>query len=140
VTRFDRLFVPLVAAASFAFCVAGSWNHSATYDEPYHLGAGVLRVTQRDHRLAPDHPPLAQDLAALAALPRIPSEKLALASHPDFPNVDAYAYGRRLLFEGTREQGDAALRSGRAAIALLAALGVVLIWWVARTLLGDGAA
>jgi 4-amino-4-deoxy-L-arabinose transferase-like glycosyltransferase len=140
VTRFDRLFVPLVAVASFALCVAGSWGHSATYDEPYHLGAGVLRLTQEDHRLAPDHPPLAQELAALAALPKIPGDKLALASHPDFPRVDAYAYGRRLLFEGSREQGDAALHRARGAIALLAALGVVLTWLAARRLLGVGPA
>jgi 4-amino-4-deoxy-L-arabinose transferase-like glycosyltransferase len=140
VGRLDRLFVPLVAAASFGLCVLGSWGHSATYDEPYHLGAGVLRLTQRDHRLAPDHPPLAQELAALAALPEIPADRLSLASHPDFPHVDAYAYGRHLLFEGTREQGDAALHRARAAIGLLAAAGVVLVWFAARTLLGEGAA
>jgi 4-amino-4-deoxy-L-arabinose transferase-like glycosyltransferase len=140
VTRFDRLFVPLVAAASFALCVAGSWGHSATYDEPYHLGAGVARLTQRDHRLAPDHPPLAQELAALAALPRIPADKLALADLPENSRADAYAYGRHVLFEGSREQGDAALHRARAAIALLAAAGVVLVWFAARTLLGEGAA
>lgn len=139
-TRLDRLFVPLVAAASFTLCVLGSWGHSATYDEPYHLGAGVACLTQRDHRLAPDHPPLAQELAAFAALPRIPADKLALTIHPDFPRIDGYAYGRRLLFEGSREQGDAALHRARAAIALLAAAGVVLTWFAARTLLGEGAA
>ncbi len=135
----ERLVVGLLLALMFGLTVAGSWNHSATYDEPAHLGAGVARVALNDHRFVPEHPPLAQDLAALAALPRIPPDKLDLRAHPDYPRVDPYAYGRRLLFEGTRADGDAALRRARAAIALLAALGGLLTWWTARTLFGRGA-
>jgi hypothetical protein len=132
----ERLAVVALLGLMFGLTVAGSWNHSAIYDEPFHLGAGVARVAGNDHRLAPDNPPLEPELAALAALGRLPADKLDPRGHPAFPRIDGWDFGRRLLFEGSRADGDAALRRGRAAVAAVAALGGWLTWWTARRLLG----
>jgi hypothetical protein len=66
---FRRWLVPALAglglAAAAAFALYGAFEDSLTVDEPSHLVAGYVALTAGDHRLSPDHPPLARMLLAL---------------------------------------------------------------------------
>jgi hypothetical protein len=59
-----------------ALGVVQAWQDSPTFDEQYHLAAGVTALTRHQLRITPEHPPLGEALAAvpvLAARPVIPT-------------------------------------------------------------------
>ena len=54
---FHFVLLLLVGAAILRSAIATRLD-SFTYDEPYHIAAGVSYITARDFRLNPEHPPL----------------------------------------------------------------------------------
>ena len=55
-----------VLCATFAaLALSAAWRQSPTYDETYDLAAGATYLRWGDFRLAPEHPPLLKELAAL---------------------------------------------------------------------------
>jgi len=62
-------FLAVVLIGIFVLMAALSvWQKSTTWDEPFHLTAGVTQLQSGDPRLSFDHPPLARLIAALPAL------------------------------------------------------------------------
>ena len=63
---------PLIATCLIAFFVFNAalsmWDKSTTWDEPFHLKAGIAQLQTGDSRLNADHPPLARLLAAFPTL------------------------------------------------------------------------
>lgn len=55
----------MFAAVFGALQVARATRQSATWDEPMHLTAGYVALTERDFRVDPSHPPLARAWAAI---------------------------------------------------------------------------
>jgi 4-amino-4-deoxy-L-arabinose transferase-like glycosyltransferase len=82
----DRAAHWVVAALCVQFIALGlvqAWQDAPTYDESYHLAAGVTGLTRHQLRITPEHPPLP---GLLAALP-------ALAGHPDIPSGRSWRSG-----------------------------------------------
>jgi len=62
-------FLAAVLIAVFVVTAAQSvWQKSTTWDEPFHLTAGIAQLQTGDPRLHADHPPLARLIAAIPSL------------------------------------------------------------------------
>ena len=62
-------YVAIILMLTFVVIAATSvWQKSATWDEPFHLTAGVTQLQTGDPRLSFDHPPLARLIAAIPTL------------------------------------------------------------------------
>lgn len=119
------LFLLLVLARAFAPLT----GHSATWDEPQHLAAG-LRASSGDWRMDPEHPPLARLWASLplvAERARQADQDPAAGVDPDtWVGEEQFHVARRLLFEG--REPDGLLVPARGMILLLH-LGLGLLLW-----------
>jgi 4-amino-4-deoxy-L-arabinose transferase-like glycosyltransferase len=76
----------VLAALCVQFVALGlvqAWRDAPTYDESYHLAAGITGLTRHQLRITPEHPPLP---GLLAALP-------VLAAHPVIPNGQSWRSG-----------------------------------------------
>jgi 4-amino-4-deoxy-L-arabinose transferase-like glycosyltransferase len=74
--RAARWFLAALCVQFVALGLVQAWRDAPTYDESYHLAAGVTGLTRHQLRITPEHPPLP---GLLAALP-------ALAGHPVIPD------------------------------------------------------
>lgn len=67
-TRYSY-YLAIILIAFFVMISASSvWQKSTTWDEPFHLTAGVTQLQTGDPRLRFDHPPLARLIAAIKFL------------------------------------------------------------------------
>jgi 4-amino-4-deoxy-L-arabinose transferase-like glycosyltransferase len=96
-----RWFLAALCVQFVALGLVQAWQDAPTYDESYHLAAGVTGLTRHQLRITPEHPPLP---GLLAALP-------ALAGHPVIPEGRNWQSG---YSEGyAREFVAAQSRAGR---------------------------
>ena len=105
---------------------------SQTYDEPYHIGAGMEWIQYGRYTVEHMHPPLARIAAAIGpfiAGRRLTSEPQSLSS--------AARQGNDLLFEGSYWRNLILARVGVLPFFILA---VALVWFWGRQLFGDVAA
>jgi hypothetical protein len=125
----------LVAALLLALAVqsvASMRLLSATSDETSHLPSGYTYLATGEIRLNRQHPPLVKLLAALPLLtlsPRLDLDDPAYRSEPP----DEWKFGYRFLYSN---DADALLFRGRLAIVLLALLGGVYTYLLARDVFG----
>ncbi|MDO8496274.1 MAG: phospholipid carrier-dependent glycosyltransferase [bacterium] len=61
----DILAVIIVVTA-LGLAITSVWNDAPIVDEIPHIGAGYSYIAKGDHRLNPEHPPLAKDLAGIS--------------------------------------------------------------------------
>lgn len=125
----------------FALQLPSLIRRSATYDEPIHLTAGYLALTQRDYRLETTHPPLLRLWAALPLLAR-PGPAPDTAALSQWPEAEwharAYALADDFLYG--RSGADVWLNLARGmTLSLGALLGILVFAW-AREWLGFGPA
>ena len=74
--RHERWWVAVLLAAHVALAVWGVLRNSVTFDENFHLPAGVMIAARGELRISAVNPPLVKALcgaAALAAGARLPS-------------------------------------------------------------------
>ncbi len=60
------LIALIIVAVALVLAITSVWNDTPIVDEIPHIGAGYSYVAKLDHRLNPEHPPLAKDLAGLS--------------------------------------------------------------------------
>lgn len=120
----------LVCAAGLAWSAATT--DSVTVDEPAHVVAGYASLVTGDHRLSPDHPPLARWLLALPLLAQ--SRSWPAAETEAWRGGDIFALGRE-FFETGNEGEKRILKSRAVAICILLAL-LSAVAWTARELHG----
>jgi hypothetical protein len=106
---------------------------SATSDEAVHLAAGYSYWKTHDFRLNPEHPPLAKLMASLPLLWLQP--KLDL-SHDDWKTAAEYDFGFNFLYGN---DADRLLFWSRAAMIMLASIGLLVTFLWARDLFGPHA-
>jgi len=127
----ERLWVALLLAAHVALAVWGAAKQSVTFDENFHLPAGILAAAQGELRVSAVNPPLVKALAgaaALAAGARVPPAA-ALGSYEQgevgiaFMHANADRY-QRIFF------------AGRMVIVLCSVLLLLVVWRWSRRLWG----
>ncbi|MDP3696977.1 MAG: glycosyltransferase family 39 protein [Candidatus Taylorbacteria bacterium] len=127
--RFDLAAVIIVAAA-LVLAVTSVWNDSPIVDEIPHIGAGYSYIAKGDHRLNPEHPPLAKDLAGISL--KIAGIKDEPAFTSKFWQKDVngqWEFGRKLIFNS----GNDAIRLTRFAkipqlIFFILSAIIIFIW------------
>src|SRR5207247_5795508 len=87
------LLAGLALYAALAVTSLRTW--SATFDEGAHLPAGYTYLTQGDHRLNPEQPPLVKLLAGAALLPLRPAFK---TDDTAWAAASQWELGRRFLY------------------------------------------
>ncbi len=124
--------VAAVALLGIALALSSMRRMAVTYDETSHLTAGYTYWKTGDFRMTPDHPPLAELLAALPLLPlhlHMPG-----LDTPDWQRGFVWTFGRKWL--NRPNDVDAILYHARVPIVLLWAMGGVVAWRWARRLFG----
>jgi hypothetical protein len=114
---------------------------SATWDEPVHLTAGYVALTQGDYRVEPSHPPLLRMWAALPLLAMSgirPPDPVPAGIAPSEWLDDGYGYAHRFLYR--LNDADRLLYAARFMMLLLGVLLGVLVYFWAREWLGPTAA
>ncbi len=121
----------LVVAAHLFFALWGAVKQSVTFDENFHLPAGILAADRGELRVSPVNPPLVKSWAGAAALTagaRVPPDS-AMGSFEQgevgiaFMRANADRYQRIFV-------------AGRAVIALLSSLLLLVVWRWSRRLWG----
>ncbi|MFC1687032.1 ArnT family glycosyltransferase [Patescibacteria group bacterium] len=97
-----------------------------TIDEGVHLSAGYSYLVTGDHRLNPEHPPFAKQLAAIPLLfirPDMPTD------HVSWQQADQYEFAQQFLYESGNNP-DQLMFWGRFPIILLTLLlGILIARW-----------
>ncbi|MFY9462794.1 MAG: glycosyltransferase family 39 protein [Candidatus Sungiibacteriota bacterium] len=128
-----------ILAVMLVLMIASAWNDAAIVDELAHIPAGFGYITQGDHRLNPEHPPLIKVLAALSANlfvhPRFPTDTVAWRDDIN----GQWTQGSQFLY-GSGNNADQIIFWSRLPLILLAILfGWLLFQWTRRRF-GDTAA
>jgi hypothetical protein len=129
-----RAAVPAGVAAllviHFALAVTSTRDKCCTFDEVAHLTKGYAFWKFDDHRLMPEHPPLAHAWAALPLL----DDGLTFPSReqPAWYRSKTYDLGKEFFYRLDNDP-DAMLRQSRRMIAVLSvALGALVFGWSRR--------
>ena len=124
--------VALLIAVHVALAVWGAARQSVTFDENFHLPAGVLAAAMGELRVSAVNPPLVKALAGAAAL-------AAGARVPDGPSLGD-GEQRRVGAAFMRANADRYHRvyfAGRLVVVALSALLALVVWRWARRLWGQ---
>ncbi len=123
----------LLAAMALQMLAAGR-HASAVVDEPAHLAAGWLALTEGDWTVNREHPPFVKLLAALPLLALSPAPG-EMPHGPRGSEDFAFAYSRELLYRAN--DADTLLRAARLPVILLTlAAGLALFLWT-RAIAGE---
>lgn len=135
-SRFAAITLVLICLASFCLMLWASRTDSAIDDELAHIPAGYGYVHNLDYRLNPEHPPLVK---ALAMLP-------VLFMNPNFPTNATSAWqtevngewdqGSQFLY-GVGNDANAIIRTARIMPILLTILTIILVYFLAKRLMGS---
>jgi 4-amino-4-deoxy-L-arabinose transferase-like glycosyltransferase len=130
--RHERWWVAALLAVHVALAVWGVLSNSVTFDENFHLPAGVMVAARGELRISAVNPPLVKGLCGLAALAagaRLPSDEALRDGEQgvvgeSFMRVNADRYQRVFV-------------AARLVIVLFSLLLGLLVWRVARRLYGS---
>lgn len=134
----------ILAVFALGFLGLGTYSYSglsATWDEPIHLTAGYVALTQGDYRVDPSHPPLLRMWAALPLLVMRdvrPPEPVPAGIAPSEWLGQGYGYAHRFLYRSN--DADRLLYAARFMMLLFGVLLGVLVYFWAREWLGPTAA
>ena len=134
-SSFARWTLALICIASFGLMFWASRTDSAIDDELAHIPAGYGYVSQLDYRLNPEHPPLIKALAMLPVLflqPNFPTQNPAWTSEIN----GQWDMGTAFLYQ-SGNNADEIIQTARIMPILLTILAILLVYFLARSLIGD---
>jgi hypothetical protein len=125
----------LLCIASFSMMLYASRADSAIDDELAHIPAGYGYVHELDYRLNPEHPPLIKALAMLPVLflnPTYPTNNVAWTTELN----GQWDMGTAFLYESGND-ANAIIQTARIFPILITIITIILIYFLARKLLGN---
>ena len=131
----ERLWVALLLAVHVALAVWGAARQSVTFDENFHLPAGVLEVAHGELRVSSVNPPLVKALAGLAAI----------AAGARVPPMSAFPTGEQgevgqIFMHANEDRYQRIFFAARLVTVLLSVLLALVVWRWSRRLWGARAA
>ncbi len=133
--RLHRVVVPALLLFTAFRAVTSLRSDSVTFDEPFHLVAGVNAWRNADYRLSPDHPPLARMWAALPVL--FMGYRWPEADNRAWVDADSATFAVDWLF-GLND-GQRLVVAGRCMMVVLLLATCATVYALARTLFGPAA-
>jgi len=129
--RHEVRWVAALLALHLALALWAASRNSVTFDENFHLPAGVVDVTRRDFGVSPVNPPLVKAACGAAALlaGARPPDPAAIATH------DQWVVGESFMRRNAARYHRVFL-AARAVVALLSCLLGLVVWRFARRLYG----
>ncbi|HVO29050.1 MAG TPA: phospholipid carrier-dependent glycosyltransferase [Candidatus Paceibacterota bacterium] len=124
----------LVCLASFSLMFYAARTDSAIDDELAHIPAGYGYVSQLDYRLNPEHPPLVKALAMLPVLFLNPTFPTGIPAWTTEINGQ-WDMGTAFLYQSGND-ANAIIQTARIMPILLTILTVILVYLLARRLMG----
>ena len=133
--RFHWLIVCVLCMLVVALALTSLANDSPTFDEPFHLAAGVSGLRMGDYRLSPDHPPLGRMWAAWPLL--LMDFEWPAGDAPGWRLADSVQFSREWLFE--LNDGQRLIQVGRVMMVILLVATCLATYGLGRALFGPGA-
>ena len=134
-----KLTAVLIIVTALILAITSLWDDSPIVDEMPHIGAGYSYITKGDHRLNPEHPPLAKDLAGLSL------KFLRVKDEPAFESKfwqedinGQWEFGRKLIFNSGND-ADKLAKYAKIPQLLFFILAAVIIFIWSRKLYGSKA-
>ncbi len=131
---FSGIALALICVAAFGFMFFASRTDSAIDDELAHIPAGYGYVHNLDYRLNPEHPPLVKALAMLPVLFLNPAYPTNTAAWQNEVNGE-WDMGYQFLYNSGNRANEI-IRTARIMPILLTILAVILVYFLARRLMG----
>jgi hypothetical protein len=128
------IVLAFICVTSFALMFHASRTDSAIDDELAHIPAGYGYVHNLSYRLNPEHPPLIKALAMLPVLflnPTFPTQSSAWLTEVN----GEWDMGRQFLY-GSGNDANEIIDTGRVMPMLITILTIILIYFLARRLMG----
>lgn len=135
VRRLHHIGVPLLLIIAAALAVSSLVTDSATFDEPFHLTAGMSYLKTGDFRLSPDHPPLARVWVAWPLL--LSGQHWPTPDLPEWREVDVIRLSRTWLFQ--LNEGQRLILVGRLMMVPLLLGTCLAVYALGRELFGPSA-
>ncbi|MDP3792491.1 MAG: glycosyltransferase family 39 protein [bacterium] len=135
-----KITAVLIVISALILAVTSVWDDSPIVDEIPHIGAGYSYIAKGDHRLNPEHPPLAKDFAGISL--RILGIKGQPAFDSKFWQEDIngqWEFGRKLIFNSDNDV-DRLVRYAKLPQLIFFILSGIIIFIWARKLYGNKAA
>lgn len=128
----ERLWVTLLVVLHVSLAMWGAMRQSVTFDENFHLPAGVMEAARGELRISAVNPPLVKAItgaAALAAGARVPTNEA----------MGDFEQGRVgfAFMQANADRYHRVFVAGRLVIVALSALLALLVWRWARRLWGS---
>ncbi len=134
-SRLHFVLVPGLLVLTAVLAVTSLLTDSPTFDEPFHLAAGVSYLKTGDFRLSPDHPPLARLWAAWPLL--LTDCRWPAADNEAWVKTDNATFAVHWLFE--LNDGQRLVVIGRCMMVILLLATCLTTYGLARTLCGPAA-
>lgn len=135
-----KLIAILIIGVALILAITSVWDDSPIVDEIPHIGAGYSYIAKGDHRLNPEHPPLAKDLAGLSL------KILGIKDQPAFDSKfwqedvnGQWEFGRKLIFNSDNDT-DKLVRHAKIPQLIFFILSAVVIFIWTCKLYSDKAA
>ncbi len=128
------MVVALICITSFSLMLWASRTDSAIDDELAHIPAGYGYVHNLDYRLNPEHPPLVKALAMTPVLfldPTFPTQSNAWINEVN----SQWSMGSQFLYHSGND-ANAIINTARVMPILLTILLIILVYFVARRMMG----
>ena len=119
----DSICIVLLIILAAQLLLSSSRN-SATYDEQYHIAAGLYHLRKGDPALIPEHPPF---IAVLATLPLLANRKLVVPSRES--SVSNLEFSDQLLWRLNPNGPSIVARARLSIIGLTLLLAVTVYAW-----------
>lgn len=132
---FAKWMLVLICLASFSLMLWAARTDSAIDDELAHIPAGYGYVHELSYDLNPEHPPLVKALAMLPVLflnPTFPTQNPAWTTEIN----GQWNMGSAFLYQSGND-ANAIIRTARIMPILLTILTILLVYALARRLIGD---
>jgi hypothetical protein len=138
IRRLRWMGIPALLGLLLAQMAFSSVRKSATFDEPYHLGAGYAYLRTGDPRLSWEHPPLVDTLAALPLLLR--HDVVLPLDHPTWDQADIVNFSDHFLWEANFARAPELVTAGRWPVMGLTVLLGMALFLALRRFSGEPAA
>lgn len=130
------IIATLIITTAVILAITSVWNDSPIVDEIPHIGAGYSYIATGDHRLNPEHPPLAKDLAGLSLKIGGINDKAAFESRFWKEDLNGqWEFGKKLIFDSGND-ANRLVRFAKMPELIFFVLSAIIIFIWTRKLFG----